>query len=204
MPTLWIRLLVFLCACRCMILLVCVWGADDKTESKGMVRIYKSIGKWIYLSNPSRNKKPMKRVQQKSTILEGIQSWTNKAWPIVCPTTRKPSFLFRNEFLLIFQLPLPYITEKQNHDILQCTTRSAHSSLQHTLWHIKREAFLAVLLSILCLLIRLKIQYNKYYKVFNVANWITIMVSIKYYMNWSWFLTDEAPVSIWQTRDSHQ
>lgn len=133
-----------------------------------------------------------------------MQSWTNKAWPIVCPTTRKPSFLFRNEFLLIFQLPLPYITEKQNHDILQCTTRSAHSSLQHTLWHIKREAFLAVLLSILCLLIRLKIQYNKYYKVFNVANWITIMVSIKYYMNWSWFLTDEAPVTIWQTRDSHQ
>lgn len=204
MPTLGIRLLVFLCVCRCMILLVCVWGADDKTESKGMVRIYKSIGKWIYLSNPSRNKKPMKRVQQKSTILEGIQSWTNKAGPIVCPTTRKPSFLFRNEFLLIFQLPPPYITEKQNHDILQCTTRSAHSSLQHTLWHIKREAFLAVLLSILCLLIRLKIQYNKYYKVFNVANWITITVSIKYYMNWSWFLMDEAPVTIWQTRDSHQ
>lgn len=122
---------VWYCLCVCEPL----WGADDKTESKGMVRIYKSIGKWIYLSNPSRNKKPMKRVQQKSTILEGIQSWTNKAGPIVCPTTRKPSFLFRNEFLLIFQLPLPYITEKQNHDILQCTTRSAHSSLQHTLWH---------------------------------------------------------------------
>lgn len=65
-----------------------------------------------------------------------------------------------------------------------------HTAVNST--HIKREAFLAVLMSILCLLIRLKIQYNKYYKVFSVANWL--LFSIKYRMNWSWFLTDEAPM----------